>query len=174
MQYAIFLRGVNVGGANKVGMPDLGLCLSSAGLRDVKTYLQSGNVTGVSDLPAGELQELVEAALSLRFGYEAHVVIHMIAEVGRIVGNWPWGDRTDATHRYAILSSDRSVLESMAAGGGALPGGDERLQLGQLALYWEVPRGLTLATALSKHFAKRRIALATTMRNLNTLERMIQ
>lgn len=42
--YMLLLRGINVGGKNKVAMPDLRLCLEKLGFERVRTYINSGNV----------------------------------------------------------------------------------------------------------------------------------
>ncbi len=44
MRYIALLRGINVGGNNRVPMADLRTCLSDMGLDNVRTYIQSGNV----------------------------------------------------------------------------------------------------------------------------------
>ena len=43
-RYVVLLRGINVGGKNKIPMAALKECLEDQGLRDVRTYIQSGNV----------------------------------------------------------------------------------------------------------------------------------
>jgi uncharacterized protein (DUF1697 family) len=42
--YIALLRGINVGGHKKMEMPELITAFKSLGFKDVKTYLQSGNV----------------------------------------------------------------------------------------------------------------------------------
>ena len=42
--YLAFLRGINVGGHHKILMKDLRELLNSIGFKDVKTYIQSGNI----------------------------------------------------------------------------------------------------------------------------------
>ncbi len=44
MKYIALLRGINVGGKNKVSMNDLKLCFENAGFKNVVTYINSGNV----------------------------------------------------------------------------------------------------------------------------------
>jgi uncharacterized protein (DUF1697 family) len=47
--YIIFLRGINVGGKNKIPMADLRKCLDELGFSNVSTYIASGNVILKSD-----------------------------------------------------------------------------------------------------------------------------
>ena len=44
MKYIALLRGINVGGNNKVHMSDLKTCFASAGFQNVTTYINSGNI----------------------------------------------------------------------------------------------------------------------------------
>ena len=70
------LRGINVGGRNKIKMADLRELLASLGLCHARTVLQSGNAvfaTGETDL--APLQERIEAAIHERFGFEAAVIL---------------------------------------------------------------------------------------------------
>ena len=69
-KYAALLRGVNVGG-RIVKMADLKICLEKAGLEDVKTLLQSGNVVFESKLDAAGLKRLIETKLTETFSYPA-------------------------------------------------------------------------------------------------------
>ena len=48
-QWIIFLRGVNVGGNNKLPMKELRAAMEAAAFRDVQTYIQSGNLVFSSD-----------------------------------------------------------------------------------------------------------------------------
>lgn len=173
MEYAVFLRGINVGGV-RIGMEDLKQCLIIAGFEDVKTYLQSGNVRCTSVLERDEVREHLEAVLSFRFGYQARVVVHTPHEVSSIVQGWPWADTPPSCHRYAVLSSEYELLQQMGESARSVDWGTQRVVLGDLALYWEVPKGETVTTELSKLFLKPQYVAATTTRNLNTLERMLR
>jgi uncharacterized protein (DUF1697 family) len=60
----LLLRGINVGRANRIRMPDLVALLEGLGCRDVSTYLQSGNALVETDLPTDELEGRAEEALA--------------------------------------------------------------------------------------------------------------
>jgi uncharacterized protein (DUF1697 family) len=65
--YVILLRGVNVGGKNKVPMASLKKCLEELGFSNVSTYIASGNVILESDKPADEIKAQLEEALPKNF-----------------------------------------------------------------------------------------------------------
>ena len=58
--YVALLRGINVGGRNAVGMADLRAAFDDAGYRDVRTYINSGNVLFGTDRPSKGLEEQIE------------------------------------------------------------------------------------------------------------------
>lgn len=72
--YLILLRGINVGGKNKVPMAQLKTCLEELGMSNVATYIASGNVIGDSDQPEEKLQALIESTLPKEFKLDSELV----------------------------------------------------------------------------------------------------
>ena len=72
--YAVFLRGINVGGIN-IKMADLRDALKASGFADARTLLASGNVVLTSSLDATGVKREAEECLRAAFGYEAWVVV---------------------------------------------------------------------------------------------------
>jgi uncharacterized protein (DUF1697 family) len=104
-RYVALLRGINVGGKNLIKMADLKACLEDHGLKDVATYIQSGNVvfgSGVSSLT--ELTARIEDLLATAFGYEASVVLRSRRQMRAIVDRAPARFGTDpARYRYDVI-----------------------------------------------------------------------
>lgn len=69
------MRGVNVGGAGRLPMPDLRELLTGIGLGRVETYIQSGNVVFDSDLAPAHLAEVIGGAIKDRFGFCPEVFV---------------------------------------------------------------------------------------------------
>ena len=59
--YALLVRGINVGGKNKVVMAQLRQELTELGLEKVETYINSGNIFFTSTAPKAQLVEKLEA-----------------------------------------------------------------------------------------------------------------
>jgi uncharacterized protein (DUF1697 family) len=72
--YLVLLRGINVGGKNKVPMAALRTELEGLGFSNVSTYIASGNVLLDSDLSAGKVAAKVEAALPKAFKLDAELI----------------------------------------------------------------------------------------------------
>ena len=75
------LRAVNLGTRNKVSMPRLRPAFEAAGLNDVRTHLQSGNVIARSALPSGAVSHLVHDVVADEFGVDACVVVRDTAQL---------------------------------------------------------------------------------------------
>lgn len=85
------LRGINVGGRNKIPMADLRQAMEDAGYEGVRTYIQSGNVLLTSGAARRSLEPTIEGVLEARFGVPIVVVVRSHEELRRIVQQAPAG-----------------------------------------------------------------------------------
>ncbi|UUZ86223.1 DUF1697 domain-containing protein [Paenibacillus sp. P26] len=88
--YIALLRGINVGGKNKIKMADLKRTLESMGLSRVQTYIQSGNVLFESGETEEALKVRLEREIEKVFGIELSVILRTAEELKRIVTNCPF------------------------------------------------------------------------------------
>jgi uncharacterized protein (DUF1697 family) len=165
--YAVFLRGINVGGIN-IKMAELKDALKSRPFRAVTTLLASGNVVLASELPAAAVKSEFESCLRETFGYDAWVVVLSAARVAALIEACHYPADDAATHSYVTLSSDSAVLTELYDAGRALDG-VELTRLGPEAVAWLAPAGGTLESPFSKLSAKARYKASTTTRNLRTM-----
>jgi uncharacterized protein (DUF1697 family) len=89
--YVALLRGINVGGNNKVPMKGLAEMFSSLGHRDVVSYIQSGNVvftTASSSMPS--LAAALEREITTTFGVKSVVLLRTHSELESVVNNNPF------------------------------------------------------------------------------------
>ncbi len=89
--YIALLRGINVGGGNKLLKGELVEIFAEAGCQDVRTYIQSGNVVfrATESLVDG-LSARITAAIASSHGYQIPVVIRAGADFARVVGGNPF------------------------------------------------------------------------------------
>lgn len=90
-RYVALLRGINVGGRNKVAMADLRGAFEDHGLGAVDTYIQSGNVLFESDATRASLEGDIEVMLERRFGVPLVVVVRSHRQLGDVVVKAPAG-----------------------------------------------------------------------------------
>lgn len=167
-QYAAFLRGVNVNG-RKVGKDDLRACFEDLKFGEVKTYINSGNVTFASDESnLTKLRADIEAALTTYFGMAIITFVYPLTDIKRLIDDYPF-ERLDDVHAYAVLT-DGALTELLQD----WPGSEvDNVEASALGFYWSVPRDQTLDSPFAKFTSPKKIAEHTTVRNLNTLEKMV-
>jgi uncharacterized protein (DUF1697 family) len=94
-RYVALLRGINVGGRNKVAMADLRAAFEGDRFEAVSTYIQSGNVLFRSEAPAKSLEGRIEELLERRFGVPLVVVVRSHAQLRKVVTDAPRGFGTE-------------------------------------------------------------------------------
>ena len=88
-RYVALLRAINVGGRNPIRMADLAEVFRDAGMDDVTTYINSGNVLFRTDEPAAGLEDHLEAAIDERFDNRITVVVRSLAQLSAAVSSAP-------------------------------------------------------------------------------------
>ncbi len=87
-KFLIFLRGINVGGNNRVPMKQLAECLTRLGFEKVKTHNNTGNIYLKTDRE--EIKLFLEEELKKEFGFEIGVIVRRYGEVEGLVGENPF------------------------------------------------------------------------------------
>jgi len=103
VRYVALLRGINVGGKNKVPMAELKAAFEEAGHGAVRTYIQSGNV--LFDAPKKVEEDEVEAMLERRFRLPLVVVLRTSRQLKAVVEGAPdgFGRRPDEFHSDVVF-----------------------------------------------------------------------
>lgn len=89
MTYVALLRGINVGGNNKVEMKVLKQTFEKLGLSDVKTYINSGNVIFHDDRSPTRLIPLLERAIEAEFGFSVKVLLRSLRQMKAVAKELP-------------------------------------------------------------------------------------
>ncbi|MBT1003213.1 DUF1697 domain-containing protein [Paenarthrobacter sp. DKR-5] len=170
--FAVFLRGINVGGVN-IKMADLRTALADLPFEGVKTLLASGNVVCSAELSVQEVKRLAESRLRERFGYDAWVVVFTGARLAELIDICPYPADDGAVHTYVTLGSEPAVLDELASTAAQDPALQDAsvglTRLGPEAVAWLAPVGGTLESPFSKLSSKPKYKASTTTRNLRTL-----
>lgn len=169
-RYAVFLRGVNVGGVN-LKMAEVAATLTSAGFSEVRTLLASGNVLLDSPANATKVRATAEAALRERFGYEAWVLVYDLETVRDIVAAYPFEPEVPGLHSYVTFVAEETALTELSE---IAADADETITVGDGVIYWQIPKGDTLISTVGKTMGNKRYKSATTTRNLRTLNKMLR
>lgn len=129
------LRGINVGGRNKLPMKDLAAMFDAAGCGDVRTYIQSGNVVFTAPKAlARRVPQLVGAAITEQFGYTIPVVLRSVEELAAVVAANPYEvseeeerllhvaflEKVPTAEAVASLDPERSPRDEFVVNGGEI------------------------------------------------------
>ena len=118
-RYAILLRGVNVGGKNKLSMAALRATLHELGYTNVTTYIASGNAVVQSSASADRIKAQVEAALieSFELDDEVKVLVLSARQLRAVIENKPqgFGDKPGEYHSDVIFLIGVGVADAMSA-----------------------------------------------------------
>lgn len=96
------LRGINVGGKRIIRMADLKLLAEKLGWKEVKTYIQSGNLIFNASQENTELEHILENAILEKFGFEVPVIIRDAAEFQSFVKQNPFLDSAAAINQLHL------------------------------------------------------------------------
>lgn len=116
--YLVLLRGINVGGKNRVPMASLRELLEELGYADVSTYIASGNVILRSDRAPGAIKRDIEAALPGRFRLDSELVSVLVlthAQLRAVVEHKPegFGEQPGRYHSDAIFLIGMDAARAM-------------------------------------------------------------
>jgi uncharacterized protein (DUF1697 family) len=168
------LRGVNVGGKT-VKMDQLRLSCAVLGLKNVQTYVQSGNVIFESGGPSAALVRKLETRLLADFGLPVSVILRSAADLAKVLDTNPF--------LTEIPDIDRSKLHVTFLSQEPAPGGLEKLaaikaapdqmRASGLEIYLHCPSGYG-GTKLSNNTIERALAVRATTRNWNTVNKLYE
>lgn len=169
--WVILLRGVMPTGKNKVPMAPLRAALGAAGLQDVQTYIQSGNVIARSRLGQGKVEELVHDAIANSFGGDITVIARTAEEYRAILEACPF-ERAETKRRYnTILGSEPEVSKAAAFSKGIYKPDDIRL-VGDVI--YTLCNTQYSDLKVNNTVIERRLGVAATTRNYNTTAKLIE
>jgi uncharacterized protein (DUF1697 family) len=116
--YVVLLRGINVGGKNKIPMAELKRCLEEQGFERVLTYIQSGNVLLQSNLNAQTIGQKIEAMLSEKFTLDSSIIKVLVltgAQLQAVIDNKPkgFGEQPDKYYSDVVFLMGIDTKEAM-------------------------------------------------------------
>ncbi|MDQ3767473.1 MAG: DUF1697 domain-containing protein [Actinomycetota bacterium] len=172
--YVALLRGINVGGKNKIAMPELRSLFEGLGHKNVATYVQSGNIIFQSRSSAPKkVAGGIERAISENFDLSVSVILRTRTELKRVAAENPFLNPgvdfaslhimflADAPARKAIenLDPDRSPPDEFEVRG--------------REIYLRFPNGAGRSKLTIDYF-ERKLGTSATARNWNTVTKLLK
>lgn len=170
-RYVSLLRGINVGGQNKISMVQLKELYETLGFGGIKTYVQSGNVVfsnsggNVSDVKAR-----IEREIKRSLGFDVLVFMRTQTELKRLVGNSPFKQKDETKLHVTFLSEAPGKIPKAGLDGAKSV--DEDYLIAGREIYLFCPNGYG-STKLSNNFFEKKLAVSATTRNWRTVNTLL-
>lgn len=172
--YAVFLRGINVGGHNAVNMQQLKQELTTIGFSNVKTHLNSGNLIVTTVLNAAQSASEIAGVIKTQFNSDVEVFIKTRQEMERILEKDPFkpDEAPEASKKIVFLLSDKiseadfsKVVESQKF--------EEKWHISNDVMYVYYPNG-SGTSKFTINLVERKLKIKATGRNWNTISAMVK
>lgn len=162
--FVALLKAINVGKGRAVPMAELRALFEAQGHRDVRTYIQSGNVVFRSEALDPDRLSL---ALSERFGFAIPVVLLSREELAEILAECPWAPEGDGDKRLHIgfLGGPADPARVARMDPNRSPG--DEFVVGPRAVYLRFGAGVG-GSKLTNDWLERQLGVTVTLRNLAT------
>lgn len=166
------LRGINVGGRNRVAMADLRQHLEGLGFTSVMTYIQSGNCVFESDIKnSQDISDAIATMILKVYGFQPRVMTLEKSEFDAAVAQNPFSDVPGATlksvHLYFL---SKAPAETTLVELETLKTETETFILNGRVFYLHAPDGIGLSKLASR--AEEKMGVDATARNLRTVQRV--
>ena len=174
MVYVALLRGINVGGKNKVDMKQLKATFEEARMTSVRTYINSGNVIFSSSIRSrARLAEQLEDAIADGFGFHVRVLVRdrkAMREVGKAL---PKSWVNDATMKCDVMFLWDEVARSSILKELPLKPEIDEVKYAGAAILWRCDAKKVTRSGLMK-LAGTPLYKQMTIRNCNTTRRLLE
>jgi uncharacterized protein (DUF1697 family) len=172
--FICLLRGVNVGGNKMLKMDALKALCGTIGLRDAKTYLQSGNVVfGSDETDRAVLTSRIEEGIRKKSGLEVKIILRTAAELRKVIAANPLPLETHNPAALLVTFLGGPITKEAKALLASLKIASEELHFGKQELYLYFPEGIA-GSKLSNALTEKKLGVNVTARNWNTANALLK
>ena len=175
IRYALLVRGINVGGKNKVVMAQLRQELTELELENVETYINSGNIFFNSIVPRTKLIEKLQAFFERRYPFIQSFSLLSQEDYEAELENLPDWWTKDLARKDVLFYTESLDVDQVIEKVNSLELVDEVLHFGKLGIFWgKLSEASYSKTAYHKHLLKMPFYYNITIRNANTFDKIGQ
>ena len=174
-RYALLVRGINVGGKNKVVMAELRQELTELGLEKVETYINSGNIFFTSIDPKAQLVEKLEVFFEVHYSFIQSFSLLSQEDYEEELEKLPAWWNKDLARKDVLFYTEGLDVEQVIETVKSLELKDEVLHFGKLGIFWgKFSEESYYATAYHKYLLKMPFYRQITIRNAKTFDKIGQ
>lgn len=174
-RYALLVRGINVGGKNKVVMAELRQELTDLGLEKVETYINSGNIFFTSTDPKVRLVEKLETFFGTRYPFIQSFSLLSQEDYEDELESLPAWWKEDLARKDVLFYTEGLDVAQVIEKVESLELKDEVLYFGKLGIYWgKFSEESYSKTTYHKYLLKMPFYRNITIRNAKTFDKIGQ
>jgi len=175
MRYIALLRGINVGGNNRVPMPELKECFEGLGHKEVSTYINSGNVIFESSVKDKEqLVRDCEQAIQTKFGFHVVCAIILATELHKALADAPsWWDKNPKDKHNALFVIAPATAQQIMDEAGEPKPEYEKIACSGPVIFWTAPLA-TFSRTRYHNIVGTKAYKSITIRNANTTKKLAE
>ena len=175
IRYALLVRGINVGGKNKVVMAQLRQELTELGLENVETYINSGNIFFNSIVPRTKLIENLQAFFERHYPFIQNFSLLSQEDYEAELNNLPEWWTKDLARKDVLFYTESLDVDQVIEKVNSLELKDEVVHFGRLGIFWgKFSEESYYATAYHKYLLKMPFYRQITIRNAKTFDKIGQ
>ena len=173
--YVGWLRGVNVGGKNTVEMAALKRLMEKSGLREVVTYLNSGNVVFQADgMRPSAIREKLEKLIREKFGFPVVTLVLPLPELQKILDACPYAERSLVGDEKIYFTFLTGIPREDAVGKlKSCSDETDECTVAERVVYVLVRRGY-VKTTYTNNFIEKTLGVGATTRNYDTVRKIVE
>lgn len=173
MRYALLVRGINVGGKNKVVMAQLRQELTELGLEQVETYINSGNLFFTTGLSRSQLVECLSTFFEKAYPFIQRFSLLSREDYEAESANLPQWWTEEMARKDVLFYTERLDQEAVWELVSSFSLGDEIIHRGNLGIYWgKYSEETYTKTAYHRQVLKMPVYRLLTIRNANTFDKI--
>ena len=174
-RYALLVRGINVGGKNKVVMAELRQELTEFGLKKVESYINSGNVFFNSTVPKAQLVEKLEAFFAVHYPFIQSFSLLSQEDYEEELNNLPDWWNEDLARKDVLFYTEGLGVAQVIETVESLELKDEIVHFGRLGIFWgKFSEESYSKTAYHRYLFKMPFYRNITIRNAKTFDKICQ
>lgn len=169
--YIALLRGINVGGKNKILMAELREVLEAAGLLQVKTYIQSGNIIFASkEKSCSQLELQIKEAIQSHFSLDVPVLVKTKSGLQQVFNDCPFSEDKKQKSYFSMLYDvpNENFINEVSK----IKYENEEIVLTPNCVYFYSTIGYG-KTKYNNNFFERKLKVTATARNYKTMVKLL-
>ncbi len=164
------LRGINVGGKNKIKMAELRALLESKGLQSVETYIQSGNLIFVSTKSEEKIAPIIKKAIKTKYGFDVPVIVRAEKQFRKTFTDIPF--ETSKLDQCHVMLLDKKPTKAKVNALEFPKSGRDVMKIVGSCAYMHLPDGVA-KSKLTNKWLEKELGVVATARNWKTMTKLI-